>query len=280
MDQDRYREANLDAWESVSGGWEKRRPWLLDITGVIARKLVEDADPKPGETVLELAAGTGDTGFLAAKAVGSEGRLITTDLSPAMLAAAERTGAAEGIANASYKVVDMEAMDLADDTTDVVLCRWGYMFPADPAQAFAETRRVLRDDGRLSFATWAPPQKNFWAAAAGATLAARGHVAPPEPGAPGMFALAEPDRIRGLVTGAGFPEPRVDEVEFEYRYADFEDYWTGITDLAGPLAQVIVGLDPDELEATREQVRGLIESFSEGDGYVIPATCLCTSGGG
>lgn len=277
MDADQYREANLGAWESVSGGWEKRREWMMEITGLIGRRMVEDADPQPGETVLELASGTGDTGFIAAKAIGADGKLVSTDISPKMLAAAERTGEALGVTNAEFRLLDMEAMDLPDDFADVVLCRWGFMFPPDPADAFAETRRVLRDGGRLAFATWAPPQKNMWAAAAGMTLVARGHMPPPEPGAPGIFALADPDRISQLVTGAGFDEPQVAEVSFEYHYADLEDYWTAITDLAGPLAQVIAGLDDAEREATREQVAETIAPFADGDGYAIPAACLCTS---
>jgi ubiquinone/menaquinone biosynthesis C-methylase UbiE len=277
MDTESYREANLGAWESVSVGWEKRREWMMEATGVVGQRMVDDAAPQPGETVLELAAGTGDTGFMAAQAVGADGRLISTDISPKMLAAAERTGDKLGITNAEYRVLDMEAMDLPDDSADAVLCRWGFMFPPDKPRAFAETRRVLRDGGRLAFATWAQPDKNMWAAAAAMTLVARGHMPPPEPGAPGIFSLADPDAIRELVRGAGFESVEVAEVGFEFPYVDFDDFWTLITDLAGPLAQVVAGLDEDEREATREQVREVIDEFHDGDGYKVPALCLCTS---
>ena len=99
-------------------------------------------------------------------------------------------------------------MDLDDSSVDGVICRFGYMLMADPAAALAETRRVLRDGGRLSFAVWGAPDQNLWAAIPGMTMVERGQLPPPEPGAPGIFAMGDPGRISELVTGAGFAEPR------------------------------------------------------------------------
>jgi ubiquinone/menaquinone biosynthesis C-methylase UbiE len=278
VDEQQIRDNNLRMWEDVAPGWESRREWLWELTGAVGRAMVEAASPAPGETVLELAAGTGDTGFLAARAVGDDGHLITTDISPAMVEAAKRAGEAQGVANAEYRILDMEAMDLPDDTADVVLCRWGFMFPADRPRAFAETRRVLRDGGRLAIATWGPPDRNMWAAVPGMTLVARGHMPPPEPGAPGIFALADRDLLRELVTGAGFGEPQIGEVEFAYRFKDADDFWAFIIELAGPLARVIESLDDDERAATRAAVEEGIEQFRADDGgYDISAVCLVTS---
>src|SRR3954452_13882182 len=104
------------------------------------------------------------------------------------------------------------------------------MFPADRPNAFAETRRVLRDGGRLALATWAPPDRNMWAAVPAMTLVGRGHMTPPEPGAPGIFALADRDLLRELVTGAGFAAPDIEEVEFAYRFKDADDFWAFIVE--------------------------------------------------
>lgn len=278
MDTEEIRQNNLQTWESVAGGWENRREWLWKLTGEVGRALVEATAPAAGETVLELAAGTGDTGFMAAESIGDDGRLITTDISPKMLDAAKRAGEELGVANAEYRILDMEAMDLEDDTADVIVCRWGYMFPADKPKAFAETRRVLRDGGRLGFATWAAPDRNMWAAVPGMTLVGRGHIPPPEPGAPGIFALAQPDEIRELVTGAGFADPTIDEVGFDYRYADFDEYWATIVELAGPLARVILSLDEEEQAATRAAIEEGIGQFRQDDGsYTVGGVCLVTS---
>ncbi len=97
-------------------------------------------DPRPGDTLLELAAGVGDTGFEAAEIVGGGGRLITSDLSPAMLEAARRRAAELGLGNVDYRVIDAEHIPLDDDSVDGMLCRFGYMLMPDPRAAFAETR--------------------------------------------------------------------------------------------------------------------------------------------
>src|SRR5262249_31802629 len=83
----------------------------------------------------------------------------------------------------------------------------GYMLMADPVAALRETRRVLRDSGRLVFSVWADPQRNLWASIPGRVLVERGHIKPPEPGAPGIFAMADPGRLRTLVMDAGFAGP-------------------------------------------------------------------------
>src|SRR5680860_1039460 len=82
------------------------------------------------------------------------------------------------------------------DSVDAVVCRWGYMLMADPAIALKETRRVLREGGLLAFAVWAPPDRNPWAAVPAMTLVQQGHMPPPEPDGPGIFAMGDPDRVR------------------------------------------------------------------------------------
>jgi SAM-dependent methyltransferase len=145
-------------------------------------------------------------------------------------------------------------MDLDDDSVDGVLCRFGYMLMADPTLALGETRRVLRDGGRLSFAVWAQPDRNLWAFIPGFALVEAGHMPPPEPEAPGIFAMSEPDRIKELVTGAGFGEPEIEEVTVEWDYSDPAVHWEKTMKLAAPIAQAVGELDPDEQERIREVV--------------------------
>jgi hypothetical protein len=104
------------------------------------------------------------------------------------------------------------------------------------------------------------------------TLVQRGHAPPPEPGLPGIFALADPDRIRALVTAAGFDEPRLDEIVFDFRYADADDLWETLLRLAGPLARAIDELDADERRATRAAIEQSLEPYRQDDGsYRVPA---------
>ena len=157
IDLDAYREQSRETWAQMASGWQERRDWLMEITGGVNDWLVQKADPQPGQTILDIAAGTGDLGFHAAERVGPQGRVISTDFSPEMVDVARRFGEAHGLTNVEYRVLDAESMDLDDDSVDGVVCRFGYMLMADPAAALKETRRVLRDGGPLAFAVWRPP---------------------------------------------------------------------------------------------------------------------------
>ncbi len=272
MDLDEYRETSLRTWDEMASGWEERREWQLGFTAAINEWIVGRVDPQPGQTILDVAAGTGDLGFAAAERVGDEGGVICSDFAPEMVEAARRNGAARGIDNVEFRVMDAEAMDLRDDSVDGVVSRWSYMLMADPVKALAETNRVLRDEGTLAFVVWQTPDRNMWAAIPGMTLVERGHVPPPEPGVPGIFALGDQDRLREVVTGAGFEDPEIEELTFEWRY-DTEDVWETLTKLAGPLARVIKGLDEDERQAVRATIEERMEQFRDGDELKVPAAC-------
>ena len=274
VDLDTYRKLSLATWSEMAPGWEARNQWMIGVAGSVNEWILDQAEPQPGQTILDIAAGPGDLGFQAADRVGTEGRVISSDFSPEMVEVARRIGQKRGIANIDYRALDAEKMDLPDDLVDVAVCRWGFMLMADPAAALRETRRVLRNGGPLAFAVWAGPERNPWAAIPGMTLVERGHLPPPEPGAPGIFALADPARIRELVLDAGFPEPSVEEVAFTFRYADSDEVWDTIVRLAGPLARVINGLPVEEQLATREAISGNLASFRRSDGsYEVPGVC-------
>src|SRR5919204_740106 len=263
IDLDEYRKTSYENWDRIAPNWETEREFLWAGSGVVGDRLVERLAPQPGDTVLELAAGTGDTGFLVASRIGDGGRLISTDFSPSMLEAARREGRRRGLDNVEYRVLDAEDMDLDDSSVDRVVCRWGYMLMADPAAALAETRRVLKDGGRLAFAVWAAPQENPWASIPGMALVQRGHLPAPEPGAPGIFSMADPDRIRELVTGAGFGDPEIEQVKVSWPVSA-DDHWkVMVMKLSGPLANAIGRLDEDEREGIRSEVRSGTEPVIE-----------------
>jgi SAM-dependent methyltransferase len=235
--------------------------------------MVASMGPKEGDIVLELAAGTGETGFAAAVRVGLQGKLISTDFAPAMVDAARRRGDELGLSNVEYRVMDAERIDLDDDSVDGVLCRWGYMLLADPAAALSETRRVLREGGKVAFSVWGAPERNQWASVPGKVLVERGHLPAPEAGAPGIFAMADEQRIRELVGDAGFTSVEIGEVPMSWTYEDSDDYWRFLTELAGALAMAINGLPEEEQRAIRDQVEErLAEQLSE-MGFELDALC-------
>ena len=110
------------------------------------------------------------------------------------------------------------------------------MLMPDPGRALRETRRVLRDQGRLVFSVFAGPEHNPWMTVARGAMVARGHMSPPAVDEPGMFSLADPDRIRTLLSEAGFPPSEVEAMDIEFRFDDADALWSYTNELQGPIA--------------------------------------------
>jgi SAM-dependent methyltransferase len=215
-------------------------------------------------------------GFEAARIVGEAGRLITSDLSPAMLDAARRRGGELGVTNVDYRIIDAERIELEDDSVDGVLCRFGFMLMADPAAAFADTRRVLRPGGRLTLTVWGALERNPFFAIIGVSLVQRGHIPPPEPPpAPGPFSMASPERVEELLRDAGFAEVRTEELTGRFLIPDVDEYLSVIADTAGPIALALRGLAEPDRAAIRADVEDSLRRFAAGKGYVLPCVALC-----
>lgn len=268
------RQRSKSVWDAMAPGWYAYREEIRKMTHPVSEWMIRKLAPQPGDTVLELAAGLADTGFMAARLVGETGRLIATDFAPEMVAAARRRAQEMGVKNAEFRVLDAERMDLETDSVDGVLCRWGYMLMIDPAAAFAETRRVLRPGGRLAFSVFAAPERNPWASLVGRILVMQGHIPPPDPETPGIFAMADPGRIRELVVGAGFAEPEIEEVSLRWSFTDQDTYWRFLTEVAGAISSVLQALPPEAQAQVRGQVYEAAEPFRTGEGYDLPAVSL------
>lgn len=263
-----------EAWDASAAGWEAQRERMWAGSAPIGEAMVAALDPQPGETVLELAAGPGDTGFTAALLLGPGGLLISSDFAPEMVDAARRRGSELGLENVDYRVLDAQTLDLPDASVDGVLCRWGYMLMPDPLRALRETRRVLRPGGRLAFAVWGQPDRNRWATTIGRTLLALGLSEPPDPSAPGMFVLADPGRLTELVESAGFGRPKITEAEVTWRYDSFEDYLGVVTRLSGDTRARLEALDGATHSKVLELAREALEPFADGSGYAIGGVSL------
>lgn len=261
-------------WSAVAGGWARRRAYVWDVSRHVGEQLVQALAPQAGETILELAAGPGDTGFAAAAPLGSGGRLISTDVVPEMVAAAEARGRELGLTNVDYRVVDAQEIDLPDGSVDGVLCRWGYMLVADPARALAETFRVLRRGGRVAFVVWAEADANPWGTAVGRALLALGLIERPDPDAPGPFRLGDVERVRALVRSAGFEDPQIEDVPVIWRYESLDDFWAVTTDLSFLLATAAETLPEDVLEELRSRAGETLRPFADSEGRLtIPGLC-------
>ena len=208
-------------------------------------------------------------------ALGDHGRVILSDFSSEMIRVARRAGDEIGVGIVDYRVLDAEELDLSDASVDGAISRWGYMLMPRPARALAETRRVLRPGGRLSFAVFAEPARNPWASLASGVLVAQGRMAPPAPGTPGIFALHDPHALTRLVREAGFTQVDIVEVPHRWQVADAAAYWRFITEVAGAISMVIAQLEASAREAVRAEIDTALEKYRTGEGYAMEAVSLC-----
>jgi SAM-dependent methyltransferase len=269
-----YAERSFRNWQAAAAGWEAQRAHLARAMRPVTEWLLAALDPRPGQSVLELAAGPGELALEIAPRLAPGGRLICTDRSPNMVEAARRAADARGLENLEARVADAHHLELADASMDAVVCRMGYMLMAEPARAFGETVRVLRTGGRVAFAVWADAADNSWATALHDVIEAEGGQPPAAPGGPGMFSLADERRRSSLLTGSGLAIERTEPVAVAWEYGSFEEYWQASRSLNGGVARLCAELPEPEVARLRDRVRAAVERFRWDGGYRMPGLAL------
>ncbi len=264
--------------EALASAWERNRSRLFENAREVSDWLVDQVDPQPGDTVLELAAGPGETGFLAAERIGASGLLISTDVGSAMVAAAQRGAEASGLANVDFRIMDAQRMDLPDHSLDGIICRFGLMIMPEPGRVFSEARRVLRPMRRLAYAVWGAPDRNPWLTALAAAIHRSGHVAHGDPyGRGGVFSLSEPQQNRDLLIKAGFEEIHVEELAGHMRFEDLDDYWDLQSQVAGTLAVLVNALPPAEVTRARELLESILAPHWTNGAYHLAWAAVAVS---
>jgi SAM-dependent methyltransferase len=266
---DDHRRAARQRWGAAARGWAARADELRAASMPVSIAMVEAINPQPGQTLLELAAGPGDTGFLAAELIEPGGTLICSDLAPEMLTVAQERAAAQGLTNVRFRQIDVEtAIDQPAASVDGVLCRWGFMLLADPDTALRETRRVLKRGGRVAFAAWGPPEDNPWSRLPARVAAEQGLAPLPDPGAPGQFAWAREGICQAVLENSGFEDIEVEDVWFSYRHPSVEAWWASMLEMSQSIHDLLGGLDAGRREAFVADVLAAAEPYASPDGGI------------
>jgi SAM-dependent methyltransferase len=220
----------------------------------------------PGERVLDIGCGTGQTTRDAARAAGP-GQALGLDLSARMIELARRLAASQDIGNASFEQADAQIYPFPAGSADVAISRTGTMFFADPAAAFANIGRALRPGGRLVMLVWQGPGPNEWIRELGGALAAGRDLPAPPSGAPGPFALADPGRARTLLASAGFSDVDVDALH--------EPMWFGSDPgdahrfVLGLMGWMLDGLDQAGRERALDALSATVTAHASSDGITF-----------
>jgi SAM-dependent methyltransferase len=277
FDANAFRDASLENWEEAAAGWVRRQQLLRELGEPVSHWMIDALALQPGQRVLELAAGLGETGMLAAELVAPMGGVIISDQAEAMLAGARERAAELSLSNVEFQVINAEWIDLPVASVDAVLCRWGYMLMADPASALGETRRVLRPGGRLALAVWDAIEHNPWAQLPGQELGARGLAPAPAAGEPrpGPFALGSEERVAALLEQAGFEEIEVQGMDVMRRHESFEELWETTLDLSRVFHDTVMGQPEAEVAEIKAALHERFEPFADASGaLVVPGRTL------
>jgi SAM-dependent methyltransferase len=225
------------------------------------------AAAKPGERVLDIGCGAGQTSGLLAQAVGAAGHVTGVDISSQLLDAA-RSHAPK---NAQFIHADAAFYPFKPEY-DLIFSRFGVMFFDDPAEAFANIHKAAKPGGRLAFVCWRPVPENQWVIVP--AMAAQPFLPPspaPDPIAPGPFAFADPKRVEGILTKAGFKNVRIEKLDGHMHLGNSAEAAALQMTNLGPLSRAMNEVDD---EAVRGKIRAAVTKAFEGlrkDGEVSPA---------
>lgn len=235
-----------------------------------------------GARIVDVGCGCGGTSFDLAERCGATGSVLGLDIADTMLARARKRVAAEGAKNITFVQGDAQAYAFDTGTFDVVFSRFGVMFFDDPPAAFRNLATALHPDGRLAFVCWRPMQENEWAHMPLAVLG--NHIdlpAPSEPGAPGPFAFADPERVRRILTETGFADVTCAATDTSYVIGNDLDDAVAFLLQFGPTSRAISLAEPDDATKARiaEDLRAALAPHDSGSGIALnAATWIVTAG--
>ena len=256
-------------WNDVAGrSWAEFQEGLDRQVAPLGRPAMAALSPARGERILDIGCGAGQTSLDLARAVGTGGLVLGVDLSEPLLDVARRRAA--GVEGLEIAQGDAQTLVFEPGGFDAGFSRFGVMFFADPTAAFANIRRALKPGGRLAFVCWRRPDEN---PIMRLPMEAAGSLAPPpsppEPNAPGPFAFADPDRVRGILANAGFTGVDITPHDEKVGSGDLETA-LALALRIGPLG-AILRENPGLREAVAPRVRAALAQHDGPEGPKLNA---------
>ena len=265
-----------EGWDPVAERWDAWSKVTDELFSPATMSLLEMLDLKPGERVLELAAGSGGLTLHLARAVGGKGDVLATDLGPKMLQLAAHNARVAGLSNVSTRVMDGENPDLPDNSVDAAACRQGLMLFPHPLAALEGLFRIVQPGGRVAVSVFTTPERNGFLMTPMGALA---RWSKPEndkaADGPGPFSLGAPGKLEGLFLRAGYRDVRSRIASSSFRAASTDDF-------VRFYREVLPGLAADVPEGEREEawasVAAAVAKYAQAGGGGAPCELLIVSG--
>ena len=275
FDPIQYKVTTRQQWEDAADAWHRWGPTLEAWLGPATDAMLDAAGVSRGSQVLDVAAGAGGQSIAAARRVGPNGRVVATDISPAILTYAAKAAAEAGITNIETLEADGEALEgLAAGSFDAVISRVGLIYFPDQQAALAGMRRALRDGGRIAAVVYSTPDRNRFFSVPVSIIRERAQLPAPQPGQPGPFSLGTADRLETVLTEAGFHDVEVQAIPSPLRLPSAADCVRFERESFGALHQMLAGLDDQEREAAWAEIEAQLSEFETADGFVGPCELL------
>jgi SAM-dependent methyltransferase len=264
LDATSFREGQRDQWNVAATGWRKWA-WQIDRAAQpIRERLVDLAGLKPGDHVLDVAAGYGEPALTAARRVGPQGRVVATDIAAEMLAYGRERAAAAGLQNVEFIETDASSLEFPAESFDAALSSWGLIFEPDGEATAGRVRLFLKPGTRMVISSWGAPERVPFLAVPMRTAMERLQIPPPPPGTPGPLSRPTPEAIRGLLAGGGFADVEVEEMDITFEWDSAEDFTTYLKEIAPPINAMINPRPPEEQEETWAAIRDAIREAAGG----------------
>lgn len=278
----KFRENLRVEWtgDKTVAAWRKWHAHIANFSRGATQAILEAAQLRPGLCVLDLASGVGDPALSIAEAIGPSGRVTASDLGPGMISLAEELARKKSLSNIEFREASAESLPFADQSYDVLTCRFGVMFFPDLAKALRECLRVLKPGGRAAFVAWGIKEQPFFTTTAGILLK---HVPvpppPPDPDGPSMFMFGERGRLRRALEAAGFSnvheEPRIVNGHWA---GTLKEYWEQFSEVAAPFRPLLEQLTPERKAAAVTEILAALGKFWNGKEMNMPLEIVLAYG--
>jgi len=255
---EQIREQQKETWNKFSPGWREWDDFTMEFLKPMGEEIIRLLKLKETDTVLDVAAGTGEPGLTIASIV-KEGKVVITDLAEGMLEVARDNAAKKGITNYETVACDVCELPFEDETFDAVSCRFGFMFFPDMLMAAKEMARVIKTGGKIATSVWGLPDKNFWITATMHTLNKNMQLPAPLPGAPGMFRCGNPGFLADLFKQAGLKNVSEKEINGKINYGSNDTYWNFMNAVVAPVVAAMSKADDAMKEKIKKEVFELVD---------------------